>query len=131
MHRTKLKAVIDQYEPILFDAVEDALKEDEILFEEYEEHRRHSWLLTMPKIIADLTWIEQLRQRIRQRDGLCQRSPDRQQKLQKRLDEFIEKTNQNWIDQFQKEDLLHLNEPLLRQDNHYYVVNMKIEVRHR
>ena len=130
LHRPKLKTVIDQCAPALFDAMDDVLKKDELLFEEYEQHRRHSWLLTMPNIIADLTWVEQLRQRIHQRDDLGQRIPHREQNLLKRLDEFIERTNREWMEQFQKEDLLHLNEPLLRQDRHYYIVNMKIEVSH-
>lgn len=32
------------------------------------------------------------------------------------------------MDLFHKEDLLHLNEPLLRKENEYYIVNVKSEV---
>lgn len=32
------------------------------------------------------------------------------------------------MDSFEKENLLHLNEPLLRKENQYYIVNIKPEV---
>ena len=45
-----------------------------------------------------------------------------------KLDNFIEELKQRWIDLFRKENLLHLDEPLLRKENEYYLVNIKLEV---
>lgn len=58
----------------------------------------------------------------------CGRILHREHELQTKLNDFIEKVNREWIDRFQKENLLHLNEPLLRKENEYYLVNMKVEV---
>ncbi len=44
--------------------IENALNEDQILFDEYVKDSHSIWLLSMPKLISDLTWTEQLRQRI-------------------------------------------------------------------
>jgi len=44
--------------------IENALNEDQILFDEYVKDSHSTWLLSMPKLISDLTWTEQLRQRI-------------------------------------------------------------------
>jgi len=44
------------------------------------------------------------------------------------LDDFIENTNKQWIDLFTKGNFLHLNEPLLRKEDEYYIVNIKSEV---
>ncbi len=44
--------------------IENALNEDQILFDEYIKDSHSAWLLSMPKLISDLTWSEQLRQRI-------------------------------------------------------------------
>jgi len=44
--------------------IENALNEDQILFDEYVKDSHSTWLLSMPKLISDLTWSEQLRQRI-------------------------------------------------------------------
>lgn len=53
---------------------------------------------------------------------------EQEENLQKKLDDFIENINQQWIDSFKKENLLHLNEPLLRKQKDYYTVNIKSEV---
>jgi Tfp pilus assembly protein PilP len=44
--------------------IENALNEDQILFDEYIKDSHSTWLLSMAKLISDLTWTEQLRQRI-------------------------------------------------------------------
>ncbi len=45
--------------------IENELNEDEILFDEYTKDSRSVWLLSMPKLISELTWTEQLRQRVK------------------------------------------------------------------
>ena len=55
---------------------------------------------------------------------------EQEEDLLKKLDEFMEQTNQQWIESFRKQDLLHLNEPLLRKEDNYYLVNIKPEVKH-
>jgi uncharacterized protein YnzC (UPF0291/DUF896 family) len=56
--------VIDQYTNTLLNIIEHELNEDEILFDEYIKNSHSPWLLSMSKLISDLRWIEQLRQRI-------------------------------------------------------------------
>ncbi len=53
---------------------------------------------------------------------------EHERNLQKQLDDFIETTNKQWIRSFQQENFLHLNEPLLRKEDKYYLVNIKSEV---
>ena len=53
---------------------------------------------------------------------------EQQSSLQSKLDEFIENANTQWMTSFKKENFLHLDEPLLRKENDYYVVNIKSEV---
>lgn len=137
--------VIDQFVPTLFETIENASKEDQILLDQFDEeqHRNQLWFLTTPKIIENFIWTEQIRQRIHQREDLLkfdrfsqnqssqlliQQFLKREENLEKKLNELIEKLNRQWIDRFRQDDLLHLNEPLLRKENEYYVVNMKIEV---
>ncbi len=50
---------------------------------------------------------------------------EHERNLQKQLDDFIETTNKQWIRSFQHENFLHLNEPLLRKEDKYYLVNIK------
>ncbi len=64
LQRNRIKDVIDKYIDTLLNIIENALNEDEILFDEYIKDSHSTWLLSMPKFIADLRWIEQLRQRI-------------------------------------------------------------------
>ncbi len=56
--------MIDQYTNTLLNIIEHELNEDEILFDEYIKNSHSPWLLSMSKLISDLRWIEQLRQRI-------------------------------------------------------------------
>jgi hypothetical protein len=53
---------------------------------------------------------------------------EQERDIQKSLKDYIENTNKQWINIFQKENLLHLNEPLLRKEDKYYLVNIKPEV---
>ena len=55
---------------MLLKAIENALNEDQSLLTEYSDDSRSVWLLFMPKFVADLTWTEQLRQRVAQRAEL-------------------------------------------------------------
>jgi hypothetical protein len=53
---------------------------------------------------------------------------EQERDIQKSLKDYIETTNKQWINIFQKANLLHLNEPLLRKEDKYYLVNIKPEV---
>ena len=55
----------------------------------------------------------------------------RERDLQEKLKSFMENTIERWMRSFENEDFLHLNEPLLRKEKKYYVVNIKPEVRRR
>ena len=61
-----MKDLIDQYSSTLLNVIEYELNEDEILFDQYVNHRVPSCLSTSPKFISDLRWMDQLRQRIQQ-----------------------------------------------------------------
>ena len=44
------------------------------------------------------------------------------------MDDFIGNTEKQWTQGFEKENFLHLNEPLLRKEGKYYLVNVKPEL---
>ena len=142
LQRNRLKSVIDEYTGPLLSTIENALKEDKILFDDYLRDSRTTWLLTMPKFIADHLWIEQFSQRVRHRieplkiiDGSNSKHKDvyvqvleQERTLQRAAKEFLETTNDRWRSKLQTENLLHLNEPLLRKEKDYYLVNVKPDV---
>ena len=49
--------------------------------------------------------------------------------LQTKLNDFIQQINQQWAMKLKNDNLLHLDEPLLRKEKAYYFVNIKKEVR--
>lgn len=53
----------------------------------------------------------------------------RERDLQMKVKNFIESIIEQWMRSFDKEDFLHLNDPLLRKEKRYYVINVKSEVR--
>lgn len=53
----------------------------------------------------------------------------REKDLQEKLKNFITKTIDEWKHSFEKENFLHLNEPLLRKEENYYIINIKPTVR--
>lgn len=64
LHRNRIKHVIEEYKNTLLNIIENELKDDQILFDEYIKDSSRIWLLPMPKLISHYRWIEQLRQRI-------------------------------------------------------------------
>ncbi|CAF3388923.1 unnamed protein product [Rotaria sp. Silwood1] len=141
LQRNRLKNVINEYTNTLLNIIENALNEDQILFDEYIKDSSSIWLLSMPKLISHYRWIEQLRQRIYNQieplktidinikdNDIYKRILEQEKNIQIKLHNFIENINQQWINLFQKENLLHLNEPLLRKENEYYIVNIKSEL---
>lgn len=148
---------MNEYTNTLLNILEYVLNENQILFDEYMKDSQSVWLLSMPKLISDSIWTEQLRQRIKNQieplknidieyislsflnssyydcfrikdNEIYKRILEEEKHLQKKLDNFIDKTNQQWIANFQKQNFLHLNEPLLRKEDTYYLVNIKPEV---
>ena len=53
----------------------------------------------------------------------------RERDLQGKLKDFVENSIDQWKRAFEKADYLHLNEPLLRKEGKYYIVNIQPEVR--
>ncbi|CAF3706752.1 unnamed protein product [Rotaria sordida] len=141
LQRNRLRQVINEYTNTFLHIIENALNEDQLLFDEYIKDSNSIWLLSMPKLISHYRWIEQLRQRIYNQieplkiidinikdNDIYKRIVEQEKNIQIKLDNFIENINQQWINLFQKENLLHLNEPLLRKENEYYIVNIKSEL---
>lgn len=133
--------MLSEYTDTLLNTVESALIEDQLIFDNYAKNARSTWLLSMSKLIADLTFAEQLRHRVnaeveplktidfslKETEGY-ERVMEQQRRILEKLADFIERTNQQWIDSFTEQDLLHLHEPLLRKQGQYYLVNAKPEV---
>ena len=65
LRRNRLKRVVDEYTNTLLNSIENALNEDQMLFDEYIKDPHSAWLLSMPKLISDLTWTGQLRHRMK------------------------------------------------------------------
>jgi hypothetical protein len=145
LQRSRLKNFIDQYKNTLLNIIENELIEDKILFDEYINNSHSPWLFSMSKFISDLRWIEQLRQRIKNQieplklidiktnfniknNDIYNQILEQERNLQKQLDDFIANTHKQWIQSFQNENFLHLNESLLRKEDQYYFVNIKSEV---
>ncbi|UJR10317.1 hypothetical protein I4U23_014523 [Adineta vaga] len=135
LERSQLKHVVNEYMNTLLNIIEHGLNEDQCLFDDYLKDSHSAWLLTMPKLIVDLTFADQLRHRINNQieplkiinNDTYKRILEQEQNLLKKLDDFTTNTNQQWITSFKTQNLLHLNEPLLRKDNSYYLVNIKSE----